>query len=234
MREPNSGNKSHTAGEDRDTSSSLHWWDVSAETLWEFTTQLCARMGYRKAAEVTGVSKAGLQKYVEGLSKPNRTTRQLLGELFLERYPSGVMRKRDVDGEWQLRPRLIELLPQSEMQARREMAKLFELARRFPDEAPDFIDQVERWVDLQIQGEWWAERKHSSFAVRQREWNRESRELQSRLKRLMKAVKAEEEAEREAKRKAREESATLPPDDPTPPIKRRARPGRDPDHGSEA
>jgi transcriptional regulator with XRE-family HTH domain len=213
MREPIRGQRSHNAGDDRTASSALHWRDVAAGTVWAFTVDLCARHGYRKAAEKTGVSKAALQKYVQGLTRPNLSTRQLLGEYFLQSFPGGMMQKKDINGDWDVRPRLIELLPGSEMRARREMKKLFDLARRFPDEVPGFVDQVETWIDLQIRGEWWAERKHSSPAVREREWNRESKALQSRLQRLMKLVKAEEAAEREAKRKAREEAARLPPED---------------------
>jgi hypothetical protein len=166
MRHPTSGQRSQTAGNDRELALVTHWSDFRVEILRELTSELCASLKYRGAEAITGVSKEGLRKFVEGKSRPNRSTRQKLGELFLKLYPGGVMWKKAVDGDWELRQHLSELLPPNEEAARAELAKIFELARRFPDEVPGSVDAVQEWVDLQVRGEYWGKRYVEGFSTR--------------------------------------------------------------------
>jgi len=168
MREPNGGQSSQAAGNDRESALAGHWSDVKIGLLRQFASDLCAKLTLRGAAGATGVSKEGLRKLVERETRPNLATRQALGELFLNLHPSGAMATKQTDGEWQLREQLIELLPAGEREARTELATVFELAKRFPDEVPPWIDRVHEWMDLQVQGEYWGRRHVYGFARRER------------------------------------------------------------------
>ena len=192
MRSQNSGQISQTAGDDRESALARHWSNVKIGPLRRFASDLCARLTYRGAAGVTGVSKEGLRKLVEGEGRPNLSTRQALGELFLKLHPSGVMATKQTDGEWQLREQLIELLPAGEKEARAELAKIFELAKRFPDEVPPCADPVHEWMDLQVRGEYWGQRYVYGFAKRERQRKGEAK--RPRPGREKKAAPAGEDA----------------------------------------
>jgi hypothetical protein len=167
MRSPNDGQSSQAAGDDRKSALARHWLHIQIDLLRRFASNLCARWTYRGAAGVTGVSKEGLRKFVDGETRPNLATRQALGELFLKLHPSGVMETK-TDGEWQLRKQLIELLPGGEKEARAALARIFELARRFPDEVPPCAEAVLDWMDLQVRGEYWGVRYVYGSAARER------------------------------------------------------------------
>jgi hypothetical protein len=114
--------------------------------------------------------------------------------------------KKDIFREGTYQPRLIDSLPGDEAENRREVGKIFELARRFPDEAPACVGRVEEWLDAQIVGEWETERKLAFIEEHEREWKADATRFQRRLRRIAELVKAEEAAEREAERKAKEEA----------------------------
>lgn len=162
------GQSSQSAGDDREPTVAQHWSAIPVDVLRTFVSELCARITYRAAAARTGVSKTALQKIVNGETQPNHSTRQRLGALFQELYADGSMWKRTLDGEWEIRVRLIELLPAGEETARAELAKIFELAKRHPDEVPASVDQVHEWVDLQVRGEYNAERSLDAIGRRKR------------------------------------------------------------------
>ena len=112
------------------------------------------------------MAKDTVRKFVNGISQPTFSTRRKLGELFLELYPGGTMTQPLVDGEkkWKLRPRLIELLPRGEGNARAAVSLIFQVARLFPREVPRNIAEIEEWMDLQVRGEYWAERHYGEIA----------------------------------------------------------------------
>ena len=168
MRSPRGGQTRQSAGDDRDVTVVRRWATIDGDVLREFALELCARLTYRGAQAATGISKAALQKIVEGVSQPNHTTRQRLGELLLALYPHGAMWKKSKNGEWEMRVHLFELLPPGEDEARAELAKIFELARRFPGEVPASAGRVHEWMDLQIRGEYWGQRHLDSFGARRR------------------------------------------------------------------
>jgi hypothetical protein len=180
MREPNGGQIRQTAGDDRESALAGHWSDVKIGPLRRFASDLCAKLTFRGAAGATGVSKEGLRKFVERETRPNLATRQALGELFLKLHPSGAMATKQTDGEWQLREQLIELLPAGEKEARAELARLFELAKRFPDEVPPCVDRVHEWMDLQVRGEYWGRRHVYGIARRERQRKGEAKRPRGR------------------------------------------------------
>jgi hypothetical protein len=169
MRSQNDGQTSQTSGDDRESEFAGRWVSLRIRTLREFASELCAALTYRGAAAFTGLSKEGLRRLVEGKSYPNHSTRQTLGELFLKLHPGGTMWKTSKDGAWQLRVQLVELLPPGEQIARDELARIFELAKRFPGEVPASVDQVREWMDLQVQGEYWGRRHVYGSAKRERQ-----------------------------------------------------------------
>lgn len=52
------------------------------------------------------------------------------------------------------RKRLIDLLPPGEDEARAALERLFDLARRFPDELPESAPKLLEWLELQVEGEY--------------------------------------------------------------------------------
>jgi hypothetical protein len=192
MRNQNDGQSSQIAGDDREPALAKHWLNIQIDLLRRFTSDLCARWTYRGAAEVTGVSKEGLRKFVDGETRPNLATRQALGELFLKLYPSGVMETK-TDGEWQLRKQLIELLPEGEREARAELARIFELAKRFPDEVPPCAEAVLDWMDLQVRGEYWGVRYVYGSAARERQRKGEAKRPRAKKKSEAASEDAQEE-----------------------------------------
>ena len=169
MRSQHDGQIRHTAGDDRESEFARRWLSLRIDVLREFASELCAAQSYRGAEALTGISKEALRRLVAGEVRPNHATRKALGELFLKLNPGGSMWKTSKDGAWQLRVQLIELLPPGEQRARDDLAKIFELAKRFPDEVPAFVDQVHEWLDLQVQGEYWGRRHVFGSAKRERQ-----------------------------------------------------------------
>lgn len=176
MRSHGGGQSRQTAGDDRDRELARHWRSLRIEVLRAFATEMCAQHTYRGVAAITGLSKEAIRRFVEGETYPNNRTRQALGEIYFKLHPSGVMETmKPIDGDWQLRKQLIELLVPGEEAARAELAKIFELAKRFPDEVPPTIDNVHEWMDLQVQGEYWAHRWLDSFGFRRKRRREEKR-----------------------------------------------------------
>ncbi|HEX8903820.1 MAG TPA: hypothetical protein VF771_03205, partial [Longimicrobiaceae bacterium] len=128
--------------------------------------ELVARLKVRGVATMAGMAKDTVWKFVNGVSQPNYATRKRLGELFLDFFPGGVMSKPAEEGEkkWKLRPRLIELLPKGETNARAAVARLIQLARESPHHAPKHLDELHEWLDLQVRAEYWAERHYDEIA----------------------------------------------------------------------
>jgi hypothetical protein len=162
------GQSSHTAGNDRDATLAPGWRYIPEELLREGIIELVARLKVRGVATMAGMAKDTVWKFINGVSQPNYATRKRLGELFLDFFPGGVMSKPAEEGEkrWKLRPRLIELLPKGEANARAAVSIIFQVARAFPDEVPRNIAQIEEWMDLQVRGEYWAEKHYGEIARR--------------------------------------------------------------------
>jgi transcriptional regulator with XRE-family HTH domain len=164
MRTPNGRQSSHKAGDDRNPQLALRWYDIPAELVWEFTVELCARFTLRDVAEMAGLAKETVRRYVERLAAPNLTTRQRLGNLYLDFNAGGVVVEEDSTKRWKARRRLIELLPPGQEVAREELAKLFDLAKQSGEFPEDLVDQLHDWMDLQVRGEYWAEDHYGGIA----------------------------------------------------------------------
>jgi len=144
------------------------WRYIPTELLREFTLELIAQFRIRGVAEMAGVAKDTVRKFAHGLSEPNLTTQKALGELFLQMHPAGVLAEhgREHDRKWRLRPRLADLLPRGEPAARAALAAIFREARGATAGAQESIGRIERWLELQVRGEYWAEHNCREVARR--------------------------------------------------------------------
>lgn len=173
MNSHSGGQSSHKPGDDRKPKLARTWLDVHPDRLWRFVVDLVAEHTLRAVEKMAGLSKETVRKYVKRIGDPEMATRKALGELFLRKHPGGAMADRENDGSRPepppLRRQLIELLPRGEKEALATLSLLFGLARRFPDELPpDLLDAVQRWMELQVEGEYDWERFQAQFARRER------------------------------------------------------------------
>lgn len=166
MTEENSGQSGREPGDDREVKLARNWDEIPARKLGKLLSGFCTsrRISFGAVAERTGLAKETVRKVAQRMSVPHDSTREVLGNMLLEAYPGGITVEGGVveqpkdEKEWKLRERLIELLPKGEEAARHEIARLFELARR-SSEAPEWLEKVEHWLDLQVRGEYWNERE---------------------------------------------------------------------------
>lgn len=168
MRTRNSGQNSHKPGDDRPIAP-RQWLHVPVEIVREFIVDLCTMYGNRGVGRMVKKSPETVRKFVLGRGVPHFATRRLFAQLYLEMNAEGVVAEQDDTRRWKARRRLIQLLAEGEGPARAELAKIFELAKRFPEEVPLSVDAVEEWMDLQVRGEYWAHDYYGAIARGERE-----------------------------------------------------------------
>lgn len=136
---------------------------------------LCTRHSLRDVARLVKLAPETVRKFINRIGEPNLATRRRFAELYLEKIAEAdVVLVLDDRKQWKMRPRLIELLASGEGPAREELARVFELAKRFPDEVPPSIDRLLEWMDLQVRGEYWAEDYYGAIARGEREHDDQS------------------------------------------------------------
>ena len=196
MKSQNRGQSSQTPGDDREGKLATAWKYIPVEQLREGTIELVARFKLRGVAKMAEMAKDTIGKFVKGISQPNFSTRKKLGEVLLDYYGGGVMPEPSEEGEkeWKLRPRLIDLLPKGEGNARAAISLLFQFARAFPDEAPKNLAEIENWFDLQVRGEYAAERHFREIA---REANAQEVDRARRQRQAKRTEKKERDADDE-------------------------------------
>jgi hypothetical protein len=169
MNRPNGGQSSHKPGDDRNPELPRRWLAVPAHVAWEFAVEMVARYSLRGVARMTGLGVETVRKFIKRIGDPNLATRRRFAELYLHHHAEGVVKQDDREKRWRSRPRLITMLEPGKEAARRELAKLFELAKRFPEEMPAQIDDLQYWMDLQVRAEYWAEEHFGAIARGERE-----------------------------------------------------------------
>lgn len=175
MKRPNSGKSSHTPGDDRDPDSPRRWQKILAESLWEFAVELVARHRLRGVAQMTGLGRETVRKFIMRTVEPNLTTRRAFAKLYRAFHAERTMADADKSKPWRTRPpRLIEVLSPGKAVARAELAKILELAHRFPDEVPATADALFEWIDAQVMGEYWFEEYYGAIARGERDHDEES------------------------------------------------------------
>jgi hypothetical protein len=173
MNSRSGGQNSHNAGNDRKPKLARTWLDVEPDRLWWFASDEVAEHGLREVAKIAGLSKETVRKFIGRIGDPKIATRKALGELFLRKHAGGAMAdptSDDLQPELPpLRKLLIELLPRGEKEARATLSLIFGLARRVPNEVPPaMLDAIERWMQLQVEGEYDWERFHAQLPKRKR------------------------------------------------------------------
>ena len=135
---------------------------------------LCTRYRLRGVARMVKLAPETVRKFINRTGVPNHATRRRFAELYLELNAEGVVAEQDDSKRWKARRRLIELLARGEDPAREELARVFELAKRFPDEVPASVDELHEWMDLQVRGEYWAEDYYGAIARGERDHDEQS------------------------------------------------------------
>lgn len=131
------------------------WFEVPAEVVHEFVSELCAEHTHRGVEKMTGLSKETIRRYVERIGVPHRSTQKRFAELYLDQYPGGHVAKETAPkrkrGVWPLKT----ILPAGEENAKAVVDRLVELAKRHPDQVPpEVADQLREWLDLQLTAEY--------------------------------------------------------------------------------
>ncbi|MBD0320223.1 MAG: hypothetical protein ICV87_07815 [Gemmatimonadetes bacterium] len=99
-----------------------------------------------------------IRKFGAGKGKPDRRTTEALARYFIEKNPRGyVAEKGPPYGTPKPLPPLSDMLPEGHAQARAEIEKLMELAKRFPDEVPASADRLRGWLEKMIDAEYTGE-----------------------------------------------------------------------------
>ncbi|HEX8450789.1 MAG TPA: hypothetical protein VF647_01765 [Longimicrobium sp.] len=144
--------------------------DVPDEVIREWVTQLADRIGFREVAallpdatripdgsEIT-LSPETIRKFAAGIGRAERTTIVALRRLFLKRHPWGYVAEKGTPyGTPKPLPLLSEMLSQGHAEARAEIEKLVELAKRHPDEVPASADRLRSWLQKMLDAEYTGE-----------------------------------------------------------------------------
>lgn len=109
-------------------------------------------------AELTGedeLSPETIRNFRRGRGKPDRSTRRPLALYYLAKHPWGyVAEKGPPYGTPKPLPPLSEMLPEGHAEARAEIEKLVELAKRHPDEVPASADRLRSWLQKMLDAEY--------------------------------------------------------------------------------
>lgn len=99
-----------------------------------------------------------IRKFGAGIGRPERTTIRALALYYLEKNPWGYVAEKGTPyGTPKPLPPLSEMLPEGHAQARAEIEKLMELAKRHPDEVPASADRLRGWLQKMIDAEYTGE-----------------------------------------------------------------------------
>jgi hypothetical protein len=109
---------------------------------------------------VTGVGLAPetIRKFARGIGQPERSTIRALALFYLQKHPWGYVAEKGTPyGTPKPLPLLSEMLPEGHAEARAEIEKLVELAKRFPDEVPASADRLRAWLETMLAAEYTGE-----------------------------------------------------------------------------
>jgi hypothetical protein len=100
-----------------------------------------------------------IRKFVFGIGQAERSTIEGLARLFLQKHPWGYVAEKGTSyGTPDPLPPLSETLDsKGHAEAREEIEKLVELAKRHPDEVPASADRVRAWLQKLLDAEYTGE-----------------------------------------------------------------------------
>ena len=127
------------------------WVRETPATLRELAADIEAVRGSALAPET-------VRKFGRGKGQPERSTIRAFALLYLQRHPWGYVAEKGTPyGAPKPLPLLSEMLPPGHDEARAEIEKLMELAKRFPDEVPASADRLRSWLEKMIDAEYTGE-----------------------------------------------------------------------------
>ncbi len=158
MNTPNNGQSGQSGAYER----SRRWQDIPVEVLraWARDHPLSYREMVAGVAAVTGVDLAPetIRKFARGIGQPERSTIRALALFYLQKHPWGYVAEKGTPyGTPKPLPLLSEMLPEGHAEARAEIEKLVELAKRFPDEVPASAERLRGWLQKMIDAEYTGE-----------------------------------------------------------------------------
>jgi hypothetical protein len=174
MKTPTGGHSGRTPGDDR-SELPKRWLDVPPDVLWQYAIDMVTQHTLRGVARKTGLGVETVRKFILRTVEPNLSTRRRFAEMFLNMHAEGVIMGEDEEvRKWRVRPRLLTLLPEGRFEARAALVKLFEVAKRFPDEVPLRLDELHDWMDLQVRAEYNAQEYFDAVGRGEREHDPDS------------------------------------------------------------
>ncbi len=141
---------------------SHRWQDIPLDVLraW-YREQSPLRAITDAIAKLTGedeFSPQTIANFVRGKGQPDYKTRRQLALYYLAKHPWGYVAEKGTPyGTPKPLPLLSEMLPEGHAQARAEIEKLVELAKRFPDEVPASADRLRTWLQKMLDAEYTGE-----------------------------------------------------------------------------
>lgn len=141
---------------------SHRWEDIPLDVLraW-YRDQHPLRAITAAVAKLTGekeFSPQTITNFVGGTVQPDYNTRRQLALYYLEKHPWGYVAEKGAPyGTRKPLPALSEMLPKGHAEARAEIEKLVELAKRFPDEVPASADSLRGWLETLLEAEYTGE-----------------------------------------------------------------------------
>ncbi len=161
MNTQNNG-QSGQAGEPVRYERSQRWQDIPLDVLraW-YLDQRSLRTIVAAVAELTGEKKLApetIRNFASNKVKPDRATVRMLALYYLAKHPWGYVAEKGIPyGTPKPLPPLSEMLPKGHDEARAEIEKLIELAKRFPDEVPASADLLRGWLEKMLDAEYTGE-----------------------------------------------------------------------------
>lgn len=136
---------------------------VPLEVLRDFARELVDRYTYRGVADRLGMGHETLRKFIlRRTEQPHPRQRERYGALFLELHPGGYVEETRTDGRARPLPQLKRLLPPERDEAAAVLERIFDLARRHPDELPEQADAVRAWLQRLLAAEFEAELRYTA------------------------------------------------------------------------
>ncbi len=145
------------------------------DLLRQYAEDMVTQHALRGVARRSGLGVETVRKFILHIGEPNVSTLRRFAEMFLNMHAEAVIMEEDEEvRKWRVRPRLLTVLPEGRFEARAALVKLFEVAKRFPDEVPLRLDELHDWMDLQVRAEYNAQEYFDTVGRGEREHDPDS------------------------------------------------------------
>jgi hypothetical protein len=163
MNNQNNGQSGHPDEPDRPAGyeRSHRWQDVPVDVLraW-YREQRSLRTLAAAVAKLTGekLVPETIRKFGISIGQPDRSTIRPLALYYLAKHPWGYVAEKGTPyGTPKPLPPLSKMLSEGHAEAKADVEKLVELAKRFPDEVPASADRLRAWLEKMLDAEYTGE-----------------------------------------------------------------------------